>query len=77
MAIHAVRTINDLPHRSLLDTDRVLFDDGDIFEVENKSHTDDVYFYILRKILKTGNKGKTHWAVTYTTKSGMKAKCYR
>jgi len=77
MATYCVRTINELPHRQILDGDRVLFTDRQEFEVENRKYEDDIYVYILRRILRTGNKGKTHWVVTYTTKSGMRASCHR
>jgi hypothetical protein len=77
MTQYHIRTINELPHREVSDGDRAIFADGDIFEVENREFEDDIYIYILRKILKSGAKGKTNWIVTYTTKTGMKASCHR
>lgn len=75
--MYNVRTIMDLPHRKLSNNEKVCFADGETFEIENWSYEDGVYLYFLRKILKSGKKGKTYWVVTYTTKSGMRCKCHR
>lgn len=77
MLVYNVRTIGELPHCNLRNTEKVLFTDGQTFEVENWQHEDDIYLYFLRRILKSGKKGKTYWVVTYTIKNGMKAKCHR
>jgi hypothetical protein len=72
-----VHTIGELPHTRLKDEDKVQFTDGALFEVENWHYDGLIWIYFLRRILKDGSKGKTHWVVTYTIKKGMKAKCHR
>lgn len=75
--IYRVRSINELPHREIRNDETVKFQDGDLFIVENKLFSDNIHTYTLRKILKNGNRGKTNWVVSYTTKGGMKTKRYK
>lgn len=77
MQYHHARVVSDLPHRSLSNGDVVTFTDGETFEVEGWQCGEGVWFYILRKLLKRGGKGKSHWVVTYTTKNGLRAAPHR